>query len=150
MQDEKNVSAKDYLSQYITAGGEIEALIEETQRLRSLAEKTTMSFESDGSAAGTRNTDKLPEAVEKIMEIEEEIGRRVAELAVLRIDIYNTICKVPDGKSRVLLLKRYIGGESFEKIAYELGYNHHYLTHTIHVQALEEVEKIIKDVPKTT
>ena len=144
------MNAKDFLSQYITAGGEIDALIEELMRLRSLAEKTTMSFENDGGATGTRKTDKLPEAVEKIMDIEKEIGKRVAELAIIRIDIYNTICNVPDGTSRVVLLKRYIGGNSFEKIAYDMGYNHHYLTHTIHVKALEEVEKIIKDVPKTT
>ena len=142
--------AKEYLSQYISAGGEIEALIEETQRLRSLAEKTTMSFESDGSAPGTRNTDKLPEAVEKIMEIEEEIGKRVASLATMRIKVYSTICKVPDGKLRVILLKRYIGNESFERIAYEMGYNHHYLTHKIHNEALEEVEKILKELPKST
>lgn len=144
------MTAKDYLSQYTTAGGEIEALLEEVQRLRSLAEKTTMSFENDGSAPGTRKTDKIPEAVEKIMVIEAEIGKRVAALGVLRIDIYSTICKIPDGKIRILLLKRYIGGESFEKIAYEMGYNHHYLTHTIHVQALEEVEKIRKDIPEST
>lgn len=144
MQDAKNVTAKDYLSQYITAGGEIEALIEETQRLRSLAEKTTMSFENDGSAAGTRNTDKLPEAVEKIMEIEEEIGRRVADLAILRIDIYNTICKVPDGKLRVILLKRYIGGESFERIAMDTNFTYNHIVKNLHPQGLDEVDKILK------
>lgn len=144
------MDAKTYLSQYISAGGEIEALIEETQRLRSLAEKTTMSFAGDGGAHGSRKADKIPEAVEKIIEIEAEIGKRVEELAMVRIDIYNTICKVTDWKLRVLLIKRYIGNESFEKIAYEMGYNHHYLTHTVHVNALEEVEKIMKDIPKST
>ena len=144
------MTAKEFLSQYITAGGEIEALIEERQRLRSLAEKTTMGFENDGSAPGTRSPDKIPEAVEKIMEIEEEIGKRVAALATLRIEIYSKICKVPDGKLRVILLKRYIGNESFERIAYEMGYNHHYLTHKIHNEALEEVEKVLKELPKNT
>lgn len=144
------MTAKEFLSQYVTAGGEIEALIEETQRLRSLAEKTTISFENDGGSSGSVNVNKIPDAVSKIMEIEEDIGKRVAELATIRIDIYNTVCKVKDGKLRIILLRRYIADESFERIAYEMGYNHHYLTHKIHNDALEEVEKVLKDVPKTT
>ena len=136
--------AKEYLSQYISAGGEIEALIEETQRLISLAEKTTMSFESDGSAPGTRNTDKLPEAVEKIMEIEEEIGKRVASLATMRIKVYSTICQVPDGKLRVILLKRYIGGESFERIAMDTNFTYNHIVKNLHPQGLDEVDKILK------
>jgi hypothetical protein len=142
-----NMTAKEYLGQYISAGGEIESLLEEIQRLRSLAEKTTMSFENDGSAPGSRKTDKIPEAVEKIMEIEKEIGIRVSALAILRIDIYNTICRVPDSKLRVILLKRYIGGESFERIAYDMRYTYKHITHNLHTAALEEVEKIIKDAP---
>ena len=141
------MTAKDYLTQYVIAGGEIDALLEELQRIRSLAEKTTMSFESDGGASGTRKTDKLPEAVEKIIEIEQEIGKRVANLAFLRIDIYNTICRVQDGKSRVLLMKKYIGNETFERISTEMGYTYKHITHNLHPAALAEVEKIMKDAP---
>ena len=142
------MTAKEFLSQYITAGGEIEALIEERQRLRSLAEKTTMGFENDGSTPGTRSPDKIPEAVEKIMEIEEEIGKRVAALAVLRIEIYSTICKVPDGTQRVILLKRYIGNQTFERIALDIGYSYKHITHNLHPAALEKVEKLLqKDAP---
>jgi hypothetical protein len=137
------VTAKEFLSQYITAGGEIEALIEERQRLRSLAEKTTMGFDNDGSAPGTRSPDKIPEAVEKIMEIEEEIGKRVAALATLRIEIYSAICKVPDGKLRVILLKRYIGNESFERIAMDMAYTYNHIIRVLHPEALAEVEKVI-------
>lgn len=142
------MTAKEFLSQYTSAGGEIDALLEEVQRLRSLAEKTTMSFENDGSAPGTRSPDKIPEAVEKIMEIEEEIGKRVAALAVLRIEIYSTICKVPDGTQRVILLKRYISNQTFERIALDIGYSYKHITHNLHPAALEEVEKLLpKDAP---
>lgn len=138
------MTAKEFLSQYISAGGEIEALIEERQRLRSLAEKTTMGFENDGGAPTSRNADKIPEAVEKIMEIEEEIGKRVAALAIMRIEIYKTICQIPDGKSRVLLLKRYIGGESFERIAADMGYTYNHICKNLHPDALAEVDKILQ------
>jgi hypothetical protein len=139
------VTSKEFLSQYISAGGEIEALIEERQRLRSLAEKTTMGFENDGGAPTSRNADKIPEAVEKIMEIEEEIGNRVASLATIRIKIYSTICKVPDGKLRVILLKRYIGNESFEKIAMDTNFTYNHIVKNLHPQGLDEVDKILKE-----
>ena len=138
------MTAKEFLSQYISAGGEIEALIEERQRLRSLAEKTTMGFENDGSAPTSRNADKIPEAVEKIMEIEEEIGKRVASLATIRIKIYSTICKVPDGKLRVILLKRYISNESFERIAMDTNFTYNHIVKNLHPQGLDEVDKILK------
>ena len=137
------MTAKEFLSQYVTAGGEIEALIEETQRLRSLAEKTTISFENDGGSSGSVNVNKIPDAVSKIMEIEADIGKRVADLAFLRIDVYNTICKVQDGKLRVILLKRYIGNEQFERIAMDMGYTYNHICKNLHPQALEEVEKLI-------
>lgn len=139
------MTAKEFLSQYISAGGEIEALIEERQRLRSLAEKTTMGFENDGGAPTSRNADKIPEAVEKIMEIEEEIGKRVASLATIRIKIYSTICKVPDGKLRVILLKRYIGNESFERIAMDTNFTYNHIVKNLHPQGLDEVDKILKE-----
>lgn len=139
------MTSKEFLSQYVSAGGEIEALIEERQRLRSLAEKTTMGFENDGGAPTSRNADKIPEAVEKIMEIEEEIGKRVASLATIRIKIYSTICKVPDGKLRVILLKRYIGNESFEKIAMDTNFTYNHIVKNLHPQGLDEVDKILKE-----
>ena len=139
------MTAKEFLSQYISAGGEIEALIEERQRLRSLAEKTTIGFENDGGAPTSRNADKIPEAVEKIIEIEEEIGNRVASLATIRIKIYSTICKVPDGKLRVILLKRYIGNESFEKIAMDTNFTYNHIVKNLHPQGLDEVDKILKE-----
>ncbi len=141
------MTAKEYLSQYITAGEEIKALCYELERVKSISEKVTVSFESDGGASGSVNVNKIPEAVERIMEIERDIGERVTKLAFLRIDIYNTICRVPDGKLRVILLKRYIGNESFERISYDMGYTYKHITHNLHPAALEEVEKNMKDAP---
>jgi hypothetical protein len=137
------MTAKEYLSQYTAAASEIEALIDEKQRLRSLAEKKTISFESDGGASGSVNADKIPAAVEKIIEIEKEIGERIVELATLRIEIYTTICKVKDGKHRVLLLKRYIGNESFERISNDIGFTYNHIIRVIHPEALADIEKIL-------
>jgi hypothetical protein len=139
------MTAKEYLSQYTTAAAEIEALIDEKQRLRSLAEKTTMSFESDGGASGSVNVDKIPATIEKIIEIEKEIGERITALATLRIDIYTTICKVKNGKLRVILLKRYIGNESFERIAMDTNFTYNHIVKNLHPQGLDEIEKILEE-----
>lgn len=139
------MTAKEYLSQYITAGEEIKALCYELERVKSISEKVTVSFESDGGASGSVNVNKIPEAVEKIMDIERDIGERVTNLAFLRIDIYNTICRVQDGKLRVILLKRYIGNEQFERIAMDMGYTYNHICKNLHPQALEEVEKLISE-----
>lgn len=139
------MTAKEYLSQYISAGEEIKALCYELERVKSISEKVTVSFESDGGASGSVNVNKIPEAVEKIMEIERDIGERVSNLAFLRIDIYNTICRVQDGKLRVILLKRYIGNEQFERIAMDMGYTYNHICKNLHPQALEEVEKLISE-----
>lgn len=139
------MTAKEYLSQYITAGEEIKALCYELERVKSISEKVTVSFESDGGASGSVNVNKIPEAVEKIMEIERDIGERVTNLAFLRIDIYNTICRVPDGKLRVILLKRYIGNESFERIAMDTNFTYNHIVKNLHPQGLDEVDKIMKE-----
>jgi hypothetical protein len=83
--------------------------------------------------------------IEKIIEIEKEIGERITALAILRIDIYNTICKVKNGKLRVILLKRYIGNESFERIAMDTNFTYNHIVKNLHPQGLDEVEKILEE-----
>jgi hypothetical protein len=139
------MTAKEYLSQYISAGEEIKALCYELERVKSISEKVTVSFESDGGASGSVNVDKIPAMIEKIIEIEKEIGERITALAILRIDIYNTICKVKNGKLRVILLKRYIGNESFERIAMDTNFTYNHIVKNLHPQGLDEVEKILEE-----
>lgn len=145
------MTAKEYLNQYIDAQNEIEALTEEVQRLRSLAEKMTVAFDSTGAASGTKSSDKIAVCVEKIIESEDKIKERASNLASLRDEIYNTICSVKDGKLRTLLVMRYISGKSFEAIAASMAYTYKHITHNLHPLALEEIEKIIsktqKDLP---
>lgn len=138
------MTAKEFLSQYGEAQAEIEALTDELTRTRSLAEKITVAFGSDGGCSGTVNTDKIPECVEKIMETEEKIHQRTLELAEIRDSVYNTISQVPDSKLRNFLVMRYIGGESFESISCKLGYTYNHIVKNLHPQGLEEINKILK------
>lgn len=138
------MTAKEFLSQYTDCLAEIETLSEEVVRLRSLAMKVTVAFESDGSAAGSRSTDKLERCVDKIMEAEEKMNGRISELSSIRQTVFDTIMLVPDGKLRTLLLMRYISGKPFEGIATKMGYTYNHIVKNIHPEALQEVDRILK------
>jgi hypothetical protein len=137
------VTAKEYLSQYTNAKQEIEVLTDEVQKLRSLATKITVSFESDGGASGTRNSDKMAICVERIVDTEEQIRQRVQNLVSIRQEVYNTISKVKDSKYRTLLLMRYISDQSFETISVNMNFTYNHIIRELHPKALEEIEKIM-------
>lgn len=138
------MTAKEYLSQYTEYLAEIETLTEEVMRLRSLAMKVTVAFESDGSAAGSRCNDKMERCVDKIIETEEKLNRRINALSEIRQGVFDVIMKVPDGKLRTLLLMRYVSGQPFEGIASKMGYTYNHVTKNIHPEALQKVEEILK------
>lgn len=138
------MTAKEFLSQYTECLAEIETLTEEVMRLRSLATKVTVAFDSDGSAAGSRSHDKLERCVDKIMEAEVRLNDRINDLSDVRRQVFDTIMQVPDGKMRTLLLMRYISGTPFEGIAAKMGYTYNHLVKNIHPEALHEIDKILK------
>ena len=143
------MTAKEFLSQYGNTASEIETLIEQIQSQREIAEKITVAFESDGSASGSRKTDKIESCVAKIIDLEDEIIRRSGELADIRRDVFRVISEVGDSKLRTLLIMRYIGGKPFSKIADAMrnssgeAYNEHHIAHRMHDRALTEVQKIL-------
>lgn len=143
------ISAKEYLSQYTDAKQEIEVLTEEVQKLRSLATKVTVSFNSDGGASGSRDPDKLAVCIEKIVDTENQIRERVQQLTIIRQEVYTTISKVKDSKLRNFLLMRYINDQSFETISVNLHYSYNHIVKNLHPQALAEVENILNSPHKS-
>lgn len=143
------MTAKEFLSQYANTSAEIMTLTEQIQAQRELAEKITVSFESDGSSPGTRRTDKLEACMANIVDLEDELSRRSAELAAIQKDVFHVICEVKDSKLRTLLTMRYMGGKPFNVIAEIMRntsgepYSEHHVAHRMHDRALTEVQKIL-------
>lgn len=143
------MTAKEFLSQYANTSAEIMTLTEQIQAQRELAEKITVSFESDGSSPDTRRTDKLEECMANIVDLEDELSRRSAELAAIQKDVFHVICEVNDSKLRTLLTMRYMGGKPFNVIAETMRntsgekYSEHHVAHRMHDRALSEVQKIL-------
>lgn len=131
----------EYLNQYKYARIEIDALREEAQEIKKQLQEVSLTFGGDGSNTAP-NIDKIPRAFEKIDLIEREITARIGALAEVRMEINTVIQSVSDERLKTLLVCRYIAGESFEKIASEMGYTYNHVVMRLHPEALKCVEGV--------
>lgn len=115
----ENEAKKQYLLRYRQAEREVQLLMEEKERLLALATKVTPSL--SGEAHGSGGGDRVGTATEKIIQCEEEINRAVDRAVDLRNEIKGAIATVPDWKLREILTRRYILGQKWEQVAWEMS-----------------------------
>ena len=115
----ENEAKKQYLLRYRQAEREVRLLTEEKERLLALATKVTPSY--SGEAKGSGSGDRMGAAVDKIIQCEEEINRAIDCAVDLRSEIKGAIATVPDWKLREVLTRRYILGQKWEQIAWEMS-----------------------------
>ena len=115
----ENEAKKQYLLQYRQAEREVRLLMEEKERLLALATKVTPSY--SGEAHGSGSGSRVESAAEKIIQCEEEINRAIGCAVDLRREIKGAIATVPDWKLREILTRRYILGQKWEQIAWEMS-----------------------------
>lgn len=129
---------KEWLSRYGVLKKAAERTEAEMQRLRSQAESITQHItDMPGGGAG-RN--KLEDAVKKIDELEEELGREVLEAISVRKEIAAAIEAVENPVYKELLKRRYIDGDKWEIIAEQMNYCYKHMVHILHPRALRCVE----------
>lgn len=133
--------AKTYLRQVKLLDIHINNKLEELQRLKDLSFKITSSLKPD-VVGGSRNLDKIGDAVAKIVDMEAEINNAIDSYVDKKREITNIIEKVSDPDQLALLYKRYIHYETFEKIACELHMTYRNACY-IHGKALQAVEHLL-------
>lgn len=69
-------------------------------------------------AGGASAADKLPRAVERILDVEAELTEQLARCEAVRAEVQAAIDAVPDERFRELLTRRYILGQTFRQIAH--------------------------------
>lgn len=106
---------KCFLKQYGSVERKIRRMQEERVKWWEAALKVTPSW-SD-MPKGNASTDKTQDAVEKIWELDQLIGRELAGLMELRRQIWEAIQTVPNIQLRELLEYHYIDGLTLEDIA---------------------------------
>lgn len=110
-----------FLRQYRNVLQKVEMLQKDLIRWRELGEKVTPSL--SGMPQGGQNVPKVEQAAVMICDTEKEINERIKQLSALYLQILNVIETVDDITLQNLLHRRYIEGQTFEQIAYEMNYS---------------------------
>lgn len=88
-------------------------------------------------------TSKMADAVEKIVDLQEELNKDIDKLVNLKKEISAAIKAVPSVELQTLLEKRYLCFQTWEVIAVEMGYSMHHL-YKLHNHALTIYGVILK------
>jgi DNA-directed RNA polymerase specialized sigma subunit len=117
---------------------EISALEQDRKIAVDRLTRITQSYDSDGA-----QTSPDPHKFDRIAEYDEQIQQKILELLETKSEIKAAIAKVEDGKLRCVLLKHYIDGEKWEKIALDMNYSYMHVTR-LHGYALNAVQKHVR------
>lgn len=126
-----------FLRQYRNVLQKVEMLQKDLIRWRELGEKITPSL--TGMPQGGQNVPKVEQAAVMICDTEKEINERIKQLSALYLQILNVIETVDDINLQNLLHRRYIDGQTFEKIAADMHYSWRHV-HRQHKKALSDIK----------
>ena len=135
------MNAKDYLSQAFCIEMQVQSKLEQIEALRSLACRVTAPMGAE-PVSHTRNVTSMQDTVERILEAEEELNRRIDDLVATKLEIARTIDRVEDVTLRLILEKRYLAFLSWGQIGMDLHYSGRW-RQVKHAEALEAVERIL-------
>lgn len=110
-----------FLRQYRSILEKIELLKQDILRWRELGEKVTPSL--TGMPQGGQNVPKVEQSAINICDTQKEISERIRQLSSVYVQILSAIDTVDDISLQNLLHRRYIEGQTFEQIAYEMNYS---------------------------
>lgn len=130
---------KAKLKRYRFIAGEISDLLDERERLRSLAEKVTPSL-SFAPVHGA-NTDKMAPVVANLIEVERYIEKRSKELLQARMEAEKLIDSLSDERHRAVLKSYYFSRRNWQDVADALHYDVRTATR-LHGIALLEMKKM--------
>lgn len=131
------MNAKSFLIRARTIDRELNALNEAREVMVAQLTKATRTLTGD-----TVQSTKDPHKFDKLGELAEAIEYRTKELDKVKAEILETVNKVNDPLSRVVLIERYINIKSFERVAVDVNVSIRNIWR-IHGRALQEVEAIL-------
>lgn len=131
------MNAKDFLMRGINLERRVDTIKEQIEHYKSLVNDCSVTY-SD-SPKSTASNYKLEECTQKIMDLQEELCEAMADLVDVTCEISRAIQKIENYDYQDLLVKRYVLGEPWEKIATDLGYELRYI-HKLHGRALQEIK----------
>ena len=136
------MNAKEYLKQAFYLDKRINSKLEQVESLNALATKATSTL-SDMPKSPSRGTSKLEDTIVKIVDLQEEINRDIDKLVDLKAEMVGTIKQIQNKELQVILEKRYLCYETWEKIAVDMNYDIRHI-HRLHNLGLKETSNLIK------
>ena len=140
------MNAKEFLSQARYLDMRINSKVEQIDSLNALATKCTSTL-TGMPHNPSPSTSLMADAVCKIVDLQEELGRDVRELVELKRRISSVIKSVQDHEQQTLLEKRYLCFQTWEKISVDMNFSIQHV-HRIHEKAVEKIEFFLKDEMK--
>ena len=139
---EKEMTAREYLDQARRLDQQIGNRLEQLERLRSLTQKITVSYEGE-AVSHSQNLTSLQDSIVRLMEAEQELNRQVEELVSLKVDIAGTISKVRNDTYRLILEDRSLCFHDWNLIAKRMHYSRRWVLDK-HERALLAVDSILR------
>ena len=134
--------AKAYLRKIELLDANINNRISDLQALRSLVTKITATI-SLVSVSGSGNQDKLGDSVAKIIELQDEINRKIDKFVNLKKEVSDLLEQIEDPDQVKVLHKRYFEYKPWEQIACEMNYSYRNVCY-IHGKALQAFEALME------
>ena len=107
-----------WLRRYLDAQRKERVLVEEVERLRAEAERVTPLL--SGMPGGGPNADKLPAAVGRIIDAQQQLEAQINCCHAIRREVVAAINTVTDDRQHEILHRRYILGQRWERIAVDM------------------------------
>ena len=134
--------AKAYLRKIELLDANINNRIDDLHALKSLVTKITATI-SPVCVSGSGNQDKLGDSVAKIIELQDEINRKIDRFVDLKREISDLLEQIEDPDQVKVLHKRYFEYKTWEQIALEVGYKYRNVCY-IHGKALQAVAALME------
>ena len=136
------MNAKEYLKQAFYLDKRINSKLEQVESLNALATKATTTL-SDMPKDPNKGTSRLGDTIAKIIDLQEEINKDIDKLVDLKAEIVGIIKRIDNKELQVILEKRYLCFETWEKIAVEMTYDIRHI-YRLHNLGLKETSKLLK------
>lgn len=118
---EKSQAAKSYLSKIAATDALINQLQDAVDRLRASLTSQNYALQPDKvQTSGPK--DIIASTVDKIVDYEADINRRIDELVDLKKDSANLIKNIPDLTQQTVLIGRYVNQKSWVLLSAEMNY----------------------------
>lgn len=131
------MNARTFLLRARKIDEEIDSLIDTRNEERDRVTNIVQSF----SAVSVQSTPD-PHKFDRLVELENAIDAKIAELDAIKAEVMDVIYRVSDGRYRMVLKLRYIDGLRMEEIAVKMNYTWRH-TCRLHGRALLKVEEIL-------